>query len=569
MIKDHLLLGVGPGNYPVVSPPYLGGQILDAHNIFLTILSELGFFAFLLFLIILIISGYRALKYEKRKNFPIFLSILGVITQNMATSSITRSAALMAILFFLIALISPNQSAESEISESNAKIGNRKLFLNLGVIIGVIVYLLMINKHGKFGILLFPLSLSLGFSLSYIFSNLDNLSNRWERKNTNFLFFNLAISLFAPFILLSFSYSSSLSYIYSINGVNSVNMGNYSEGLTMFQKGISYQNENKFNHLMLGITYQKLGMANNSTYIMRDIKQFLPWDTLVLTSLFSANPTNDTIYKKLGKIEDNGYRDLILSYYNYRSGKKKESEKLLTKLIMRNPMISNSIFMMRLIADDKNFVEKLTDKIDVKKLKNDISSPLYYADFLIILGKYEDALKIYDKFNDKYMVKLVNVLKSKKNLSDFFKDRLISSKNEVKQLKFKLLTLFYGLEAKTNNCCESSLLKEIGNKYENYSYLFVYELLKNEKYLDYYRKEWSIMRSLYPTPVHFTYLTRPMRRCRVLYDELMPIFFWKMEKNYMYASMRFPVEFFLIDNDRKKLSTYIKIWNNLINLTKR
>ncbi len=115
IIADHALLGVGEGNFPIISPSYnlLSydlSPIDHAHDIFLTVAAELGLVGlavFLAFLLSVVRAAWRALKHTRSRQthaLGVIASLLGVLVGSLSDYP-QRTPTLLATMLIMVGLV--------------------------------------------------------------------------------------------------------------------------------------------------------------------------------------------------------------------------------------------------------------------------------------------------------------------------------------------------------------------------------------------------------------------------------------------------------------------------------
>jgi hypothetical protein len=239
IFKKNPIHGVGPGNFSLVIAPYTKWQIIDAHNIFLNFLSETGIIGFILFILIIFYTFFLLFKVDKslrNLSFVIFLSFLGVLIQNLATTSLFRAGSLMVIFFFFLSLVNSLHIESKEKISYKSKLNIN--FLMNGIIITILFYFVFLTQLKKETPFLIHFIISLSFSLSYLITYIFEIKKKWNREKTNFPVFNSAVFLVSMFILITFSYNFSLSHAYSWHGIQLANEQKYDNSLIFFEKAV-------------------------------------------------------------------------------------------------------------------------------------------------------------------------------------------------------------------------------------------------------------------------------------------------------------------------------------------
>lgn len=129
MIKEHPLLGLGPGTFGIVYPMFktkLAEETIMAHNSFLQLWAESGFFSlicFVLFVGLLLINVYKKRSQLKPLELGIFAAFFSFLLQNFFDFGFF-DAQRSTVAFGLLGLYSLHSSKESScivISEKRTK----------------------------------------------------------------------------------------------------------------------------------------------------------------------------------------------------------------------------------------------------------------------------------------------------------------------------------------------------------------------------------------------------------------------------------------------------------------
>lgn len=99
--SDHHFVGVGAGNF-VIAASTLNAELLysNAHNLYLTLLAELGFASLLLYLLVLAVYGYKAW----REHAPSLVALVTFAVYGMFSGQIYETSSEVSIAQFIVLL---------------------------------------------------------------------------------------------------------------------------------------------------------------------------------------------------------------------------------------------------------------------------------------------------------------------------------------------------------------------------------------------------------------------------------------------------------------------------------
>ena len=124
LVKKYWLIGCGLDNFKNAYPNYTGVKIDKAHNVYLQISVTNGIPALILFLLLLLFSFIRGIKYKNNILFPLCMAFIGYSIQAFFNISVIDVAP---YYFIIIGLILSENNKKNVVEVKENKFKNKKI----------------------------------------------------------------------------------------------------------------------------------------------------------------------------------------------------------------------------------------------------------------------------------------------------------------------------------------------------------------------------------------------------------------------------------------------------------